>query len=89
MLRAEADNSAGSVKMVMFLEMLAASAAVLALNPVTGGAVLAAAYLTLLLYHHVAMKEFGGVSGDLAGWFLSLCELLMLGAAVTAGMIIG
>ena len=50
---------------------------------------LAAAYLTLLLYHHVAMKEFGGVSGDLAGWFLSLCELLMLGAAVTAGMIIG
>ncbi len=64
MLRAEADNSAGSVKM-------------------------AAAYLTLLLYHHVAMKEFGGVSGDLAGWFLSLCELLMLGAAVTAGMIIG
>lgn len=89
MLRAEADNSAGSVKTVMFMEMLAASAAVLALNPMTGGAVLAAAYLTLLLYHHVAMKEFGGVSGDLAGWFLSLCELLMLGAAVTAGMIIG
>jgi adenosylcobinamide-GDP ribazoletransferase len=29
-------------------------------------------------YHHMAMKEFGGTTGDLAGWFLQTCELAML-----------
>ena len=27
-----------------------------------------------------ADREFGGLSGDLAGWFLQRCELWMLGA---------
>lgn len=35
-------------------------------------------------YHHVAMKEFGGTTGDIAGFFVQVCELacactLMLG----------
>jgi len=41
------------------------------------------AVLVFLYYRHVALQEFGGVTGDLAGYFLQLCELFMaLGAAV-------
>lgn len=31
-----------------------------------------------LWYHHMSKKEFGGVTGDLAGYFLQTCELAML-----------
>lgn len=33
-------------------------------------------------YRRVAMKEFGGITGDLAGYFLQMAELLMTGAVV-------
>ena len=29
-------------------------------------------------YHRMAKKQFGGLSGDLAGWFLQTAELIML-----------
>lgn len=29
-------------------------------------------------YRHMAIQKFGGTSGDLAGWFLTLCEFFML-----------
>ena len=36
------------------------------------------AVLTFVYYYKMAMKEFGGTTGDLAGWFLQSCELVML-----------
>ena len=47
---------------------------------VAGGAALAAATAAFGFYYHMAMKEFGGVTGDLAGYFLQVCELGMLAA---------
>lgn len=47
----------------------------------TGCAMLAAAFAAVCWYHHMAMKEFGGMTGDLAGYFLQICELAMLAAA--------
>lgn len=45
------------------------------------GVLMAAAALCVMgYYHHMAVKEFGGLSGDLAGWFLQTAELWMLGA---------
>ena len=41
---------------------------------------LAAATAAFGFYYHMAMKEFGGVTGDLAGYFLQVCELGMLAA---------
>lgn len=41
------------------------------------------------LYYKNAMKYFGGVTGDLAGCFLSLCELFCTAAVVIAAMIPG
>ena len=33
-------------------------------------------------YYRMAMKNFGGVTGDLCGYFLQVCELMMAFAAV-------
>lgn len=40
------------------------------------------AILAFIFYYKMAMKEFGGTTGDLAGWFLQTCELVMLLLAV-------
>ena len=41
-----------------------------------------AALVTFLRYRRMSEREFGGLSGDLAGWFLQTAELWMLGAMV-------
>ena len=46
-----------------------------------GETVLAAA-LVFLYYRRMCEKDFGGLSGDLAGWFLQTAELWMLLALV-------
>ena len=47
---------------------------ILCMDGVTGLAALAAFYR----YQRIAQREFGGLSGDLAGWFLETAELWML-----------
>ena len=47
------------------------------------GAIMSLAALgTFLRYRRMSEREFGGLSGDLAGWFLQTAELWMLGAMV-------
>ena len=46
------------------------------------------AVLTFVYYYKMAMKEFGGTTGDLAGWFLQTCELVMLMLTVVGKMIL-
>ena len=46
---------------------------------------LAAAAVIFLYYYRLCKKQFGGTTGDLAGYFLQLCELGMLAAFVLAG----
>lgn len=43
------------------------------------GAVLA------VYYYHMTEKEFGGITGDLAGWYLQMLELVMVLAVALAG----
>lgn len=38
----------------------------------------AVSFLTWVYYYFYSKKYFGGITGDLAGYFLSLCELLVL-----------
>ena len=51
-------------------------------EPVPGLAALAAAVLFYFFYKSMALRVFGGFTGDLAGWFLQVCELVMLAAVV-------
>ena len=54
-----------------------------------GTLVLAAGLLVFLRYRTVAQKQFGGLSGDLAGWFLQRAELWMLAALVACQLAFG
>ena len=44
------------------------------------------AILVYALYYRNAMKYFGGTTGDLAGCFLSLCEVFMACGAVLGAL---
>ena len=68
--------------------VLAAESAVFAALLICGGGALAvmAAALVLLVYRQIGVKGFGGLSGDLAGWFLQTAELWMLGMLVLTQM---
>lgn len=62
--------------------VLAALAAVLCMGMAAlgGWALVLAALAVLWRYHAVSRKQFGGITGDLAGWFLQKAELWMLAA---------
>ena len=44
-------------------------------NPVPGAAAAISAEAMLIYYYYMSRKEFGGVSGDLAGYFVTAAEL--------------
>lgn len=56
--------------------------AMLLFGTFVGAAVLLLALGVFGYYHHVSCKEFGGTTGDVAGWFLQLCELALLAGMV-------
>lgn len=56
--------------------------AMIFVSPLCGGAAVVASAISLIWYRLFAYKQFGGVTGDTAGWFLQICELLILAAAV-------
>lgn len=51
-------------------------------EPLAALAALAAAALFYFYYKSMAIRQFGGFTGDLAGWFLQVCELVILAAVV-------
>ena len=63
-------------------QVLAALCAMLAvgLTALGGWALVLAAGCVFARYYVVSKKQFGGVTGDLAGWFLQKCEIWMLAA---------
>ena len=53
------------------------------------GVIIVAANILLFLYYRIlSYKKFGGITGDLAGWFLQLSELVTIGAAAILGFIL-
>ena len=61
------------------------SAALLALG---GWALVLAALAVLWRYHAVSRKQFGGITGDLAGWFLQITELTLTAVIVIGGKLL-
>ncbi len=62
--------------------------AMLCIQPACGAAALLGAFLTFAWYHHMALKKFGGINGDLAGCFVCACELAMPLAAVVGRLVV-
>ena len=76
MLRTVADAGNKTAVTVSMLAYLALAAAGLLLTSLwRGAAVLAANALAFLWYRLLSMKKFGGVTGDLAGCFVTVAEL--------------
>jgi len=67
------------VRTVLTIMIAALSLMLLMLH---AGEIVLAALLVFLYYRRMCEKDFGGLSGDLAGWFLQTAELWMLLALV-------
>ena len=52
-------------------------------------ACLAGSGLSFLYYRIMSYRQFGGITGDIAGYFLQLCELSMLGCVIFTQIILG
>lgn len=73
---------------ILLVEGVLAAVFLLWLSIPLGAAAIVAAMLTFLWYYHLSVEKFGGITGDLAGCFLQVCELMMLIAVVVAEKLI-
>ncbi len=88
MLRTVADaGNRGAITGSMTVYLILACAGLLLTDLWRGAAVIAVNALVFLWYRLMSMKQFGGVTGDLAGCFVTLAELgTALVLALTAGL---
>ena len=86
MFQSEADKR--MTKVILLLEFILAMGLAFWLNAFLAGAMLAAMLISYVWYHRMSKKMFGGITGDLAGWFLQVCECMMAGFVLLAGYIV-
>lgn len=73
------------VRIVMICWIAAVSLLMLYLDRKTGITAVLCAVIVFLYYRRICRKQFGGITGDLAGYFLQVCELAVLTGIVLAG----
>ena len=78
---ADAAAKRGAGRFLAALALLLAVLLCLLAGPV-GALCLAAAALAFLGYRRMALGQFGGITGDLQGWFVQMGEVLVLAALV-------
>ena len=61
----------------MICYLIVCAGLLLYLDPLYGAAELIGALLVFFWYRHLSYEKFGGITGDLAGFFLQNCELFM------------
>lgn len=76
-----------AVRLVCAAELLVLLVVLYVRSPFYMLCMTAAAVLSLCGYGYIAKKQFGGITGDLAGWFLQVNECLMAAAVVLGEMI--
>jgi len=64
-----------TVRVVMVLYMLLAGAVMLYINIAGGIIVMGVSFAVFIFYYYMCKNKFGGITGDLAGFFLQVCEL--------------
>lgn len=73
------------VKFSMYLLMALSVIYMCLVDVKLGIAAVLGALLTFAYYYGMSKKQFGGITGDLAGFFLQVCELVMAAAVYLAG----
>ena len=66
-----------TVLMILILQGLLVCLGMILLQPVCGLMVIASAGICYLYYWKMSAKQFGGITGDLAGYFVTVSELVM------------
>ena len=67
-----------NVRIVLIIWLLAAGVGFYLTAGLCGGAAAVVGLAVFFYYYQFSRKQFGGITGDLAGYFLQLCELFML-----------
>ncbi|MBE5961381.1 MAG: adenosylcobinamide-GDP ribazoletransferase [Lachnospiraceae bacterium] len=75
------------VQLVMIGYLLLSAGLFLMVDMVAGAACMVAGAGVFLYYKKMSYAKFGGITGDLAGYFVELCELAVLAAAVMVQLI--
>ena len=91
MLYYEASSAAGGRKLNLILIAIIGAASVWAMVYFTWPLeyiMLAAAALSFAWYKYVSYKQFGGITGDTAGYFVVICETAIAAAAALTALAI-
>jgi adenosylcobinamide-GDP ribazoletransferase len=81
--RESGDVRRGTIILAVIIAVCAVAAVLL--DPLSGGAAVAVSGLCGLYLMSMSRRKFGGMSGDLAGYFLQVCELAQLLVIVING----
>lgn len=66
------------VLFILLLQLMLCAGGMLALSKIAGFLALLGAFGSFLYYRRLVLREFGGVTGDTAGYFLLLCEAAVM-----------
>ena len=78
-----------TVAITMIVYIVVCAAVMIVTEPVVGTICFLTAILVFIWYRFMSYGKFGGITGDLAGFFLQVCELIMAVVTVTAIHMIG
>lgn len=81
-------NAAPGVIGILLGELAASAAGMILLDPALGITAVVVGLLVFAYYYRMSVRRFGGINGDLAGYFLCLCELMILLTEAVLGRIL-
>lgn len=64
-----------------------ASAVMLNLDMISGILIIASCLLVFIWYKHMSYRQLGGITGDTAGWFVTVCETAVMLSGAAAAVI--
>lgn len=76
------------VQVVMCGYLLVCGGIMIWIQPILGSVAILSAIVTFGYYYRFSKKNFGGITGDLAGCFLQICELTMAVAVIIAEQVV-
>lgn len=88
MLAAFRDGATKKAAAILTVWCLLCAGVLIALSPVSGIVCALAAAVLLVYLRRMSQKQFGGMSGDLAGYLITVGELVLLGCYVIAERIV-
>ena len=80
-------SSRDTVRGILFLQALLYGGGLIITSPGTGFLALIVSLLIFLFYYHKSLVRFHGITGDLAGWFLCICELAICIVVAVGGFL--